>query len=387
MGTAPDQPASPPAQKLCIACKKPIPAEAMICFHCRSSQAPEKQSVSTNALKWIGGITAVLGLITGLSGVVGPLKGWWSQGRQTKIMLTTGQKQAELGDYAAAFDTYSDPLKSDPGNLVAIQGRLDVAMLWIENFRVSGKDHDEIAQKAHGLLAQISPVLEAGLTTGKGYRAADIVAHIGWLNLLKVRLTDEDVPVEEHLLRALKMDPTNVYANAMMGDWLLQNNRSLDDAKRHFGIALQSGKARAFVRECELGVMIYNERPGVRVELIRVVNEMRKDGEPIGDEYRGRIHSYYSPGTGSEENLQEVLSAVPPDEAWATYQWIDRPLTEWAPFTPMEQQFIQAKLDEISGKPDEALQLYRQLERETQASDGTLSRRTRAAVKRLTAKR
>jgi tetratricopeptide (TPR) repeat protein len=328
-------------------------------------------------------ITAFIGLITGLSGVVGPLKGWWSQSRQVRMMLAAGQKQAELGEYPAAFDTYSELLKSAPNNVLAIHSRLDVAMLWIENFRVSGQSNDEIAQKAGALLSRISPVLEAGLTTRKGYRDADIVAHLGWLNLLKVRLANEDARVEENFRRALEMDPTNVYANAMMGDWLLQSNLSLDDAKKHFAVALQTGEAKAFVRQCQLGAMIHNESPGVRAELIRVVNQMRKDGEQLPDGDRGRIHSYYSPGIGSEEDLRKVLSAVPPDESWETYRWIDRPLGEWEPFSPTSQQFIQATLYEISGKREDALKIFRQLEQDTKKQDGTLPRRIHAAVQRL----
>lgn len=337
-------------------------------------------------MKWIAAATAVIGLITGLSGVVGPLKGWWTQDRHSKMMLAAGQKQAEIGEYAAAFDTYSDLLKSDPDYVPAIHARLDAAMLWIEDFRVSGKDDNEVTQKARDLLTRIGPVLESGLTTGKGYRETDLVAHLAWLNLAKVRLTYEDANVKENLERALKMDPNNVYANAMMGDWLLLYNFGLADAKKHFAVALQGGTARAFVRQCQLESMM-EKRDGnleVRAELIRVVNEMRKDSEPISDNVRGRIHSMYMPGVGSEAELRAVLSAVPPEDAWATYRWIDRPLSEWAPFDNFQQQFIRAILDEISGKRDEALVLFRQLQHDPQNVPGTRFDRVDAAVKRLT---
>lgn len=336
-------------------------------------------------LKWIGVVSAVIGLLTALSGVVGPLKGWWTAGRHSNAMLAAGQKQAELGEYPAAFDTYSELLKSDPDNVAAIHSRLDAAMLWIEDFRVSGKDDNEVTQKARDLLNRIAPVLESGLTTGKGYREADVVAHLGWLNLAKVRLTYENANVRENLERALKMDPNNVYANAMMGDWLLLYNFGLEEAKKHFAIAVQSGKARAFVRQCQLESMMEkkNDNLEVRAELIRVANEMRKDDEPLSDSVRGRIHSMYMPGVGSEAELRAVLAAVPADEAWATYRWIDRPLSEWEPFDEFQQRFIQASLDEISGKRDEALQLFRQLENDPRNVPGTRSDRIQTAVKRL----
>jgi len=334
-------------------------------------------------LKWVGAATAVIGLITALSGVVGPLKGWWSAGRQSKALLAVGQKQAELGEYEAAFATYSDLLKTDPGNVAAVHSRLDVAMLWLENFHVSGENDNEIKQKAEGIFQRISPVLEGGLSNEKGYRAADVVAHLGWLNWLKANNTYEDEKVEENFARALAMDPGNVYANAMMGNWLLENHRGPEEAKKYFAIALASGKERPFVRECQLGGMIYSDTPGVLAELIRVANDMRKNGETITDDRRGRVHSYFDAGLGSDEDLREVLTAVPPDEEWATYQWIDRPLTEWAAFSRVDQQFVQASLWEIAGKRDEALKQFRQIQHDPESGDGTLARRISDAVKRL----
>jgi hypothetical protein len=169
----------------------------------------------------------------------------------------------------------------------------------------------------------------------------------------------------------------------MMGEWLVENHRSLDDARRHFAVALASNTARRFVRDCELGPMIYNESPGVRAELIRVVNDMRKHGEPISDNDRGRVHGYFSPGLGSDADLRQVLTAVPPEEEWATYQWIDRPLTQWEPFNAVQKLFIQDSLWEIEGKRDEARLAFRQLQQLTQKDQGTLRRRTQDAVKRL----
>ena len=34
----------PPGQKLCVACKEPIPMDAVICFQCWSRQVPERES-------------------------------------------------------------------------------------------------------------------------------------------------------------------------------------------------------------------------------------------------------------------------------------------------------------------------------------------------------
>jgi len=146
---------------------------------------------------------------------------------------------------------------------------------------------------------------------------------------------------------------------------------------------LKSGKAKSFVRGCQLEGMIYNEEPGVRAELIRVANEMRKDNDPISGSDKGRIHSYFSTTIGTDAELREVVSAAPPDQVWATYEWVSPPLAEASDFDKMERRFIQASIDEVSGKPEEALQIYRSLQREIKDPNVRLAQRVRDAARRL----
>jgi tetratricopeptide (TPR) repeat protein len=377
-GTRSAHPSS--GKKLCVACEEPIPVGANICAHCGSSQTPEQASWGKNVLGWVAGITAVIGLITGLSEVVGPVKGWWTHGRQNKTMLATALRQEDVGEYSSAFDTLSEILKNDPANTAALHARLDVTMLWIEDTWAPIHRTDEGAQQERPILERMTPVLEAGLGSAKDYRAADVLAHLAWLNLLKEKMLCESGLIEEHLRRALKMDPANVYANAMLGDWLLETNSSLDEAHAHFATALKSGKVKAFVRGCQLQSMIYNNAPGVRGELIRVVNDMRKNGESLGDGNRSRIHSYFSPTVTDDSEVREAVSAVPPDEAWATYRWVCP--SDNAPDS-QEARFIQAHIDEVAGKKSEAVQIYQQLAKETGGSPASLAQRVRDALKRL----
>ena len=111
----------------------------------------------------------------------------------------------------------------------------------------------------------------------------------------------------------------------MIGEWLLLPPANLEEAKTHFATALKGGKAKPFVRGCQLEGMIYNEEPGVRAELIRVANQMRKDNDPISDDDKGRIHSYFSTTVGTDAELREVVSAAPPDEVWAMSGSVLRP--------------------------------------------------------------
>jgi tetratricopeptide (TPR) repeat protein len=375
-----------PAQTLCIACKEPIPADAAVCSHCQSRQVPQKEPGSKRLLAWVGVVTAVIGLITGLSGIVGPLKGWWKQGRQSHTLLATAQRQEQLGEYSAAMDTLAEVLKANPGDTQALHTRLDVAMAWIEDIRIPRHDLAEVAPQARLIFDRLSPVLESGLSTAKGYRAADVVAHLGWLNFLRENITGQGGITESHLREALRIDPENVYANAMIGEWLLLPPANLEEAKTHFATALKGGKAKSFVRGCQLEAMIYNEEPGMRAELIRVANQMRKDNDPISNDDRARIHSYFSTTIGTDAELREVVSAAPPDEVWATYEWVSPPAAESSDFNKLETRFIQANIDEVSGKREEALQIYRSLDKELKQrkdSGPRISQRVRDAVQRL----
>lgn len=370
-------------QKLCVACKEPIPADAAVCFHCQAKQVPEKEPESKRLLAWIGVVTTLIGLITGLSGLMGPLKGWWHQGRQSHALIITAQRQSELGEYSAAMDTLAEILKANPGDKQALRTRLDVAMAWIENMRTPRHDLDAVAPQARTIFDRLTPVLEGGLGTSKGYRAADVVAHLGWLNLLKWRILGQSGIIEAHLREALRMEPENVFANSMFGEWVLLTHGTLDEARIHFATALKSGKAKAFVRGCQLEGMIYDDDPGVRAELIRVANQMRKDDDPISGGDKGRIHSYFSTTIGTDAELREVVMSAPPDEIWATYEWVSPPLSDASDFDKLERRFIQANINEVSGKKDEALQIYRSLQKEIKDPNVRIAQRVRDAVLRL----
>jgi hypothetical protein len=310
------------------------------------------------------------------------VKGWWKQGRQSHALLATAQRQSELGEYSAALDSVAEVLKANPGDEPALRTRLDIAMAWIENIRTPRHNVDDVAPEARVIFDRLTPILEGGLGTAKDYRAADVVAHLGWLNLLKWRIAGQSGIIESHLRASLQMDPQNVFANAMFGEWVLLTHGDLEEAKTHFATALKGGKAKAFVRDCQLEGMIYNDDPGVPAELIRVANEMRKDKDPIGDD-RSRIRWNFSL-TESDAELREVLSAVPPEELRATYEWLSPPDSDGSDFSKrVERRFVEAYIDEISGRREEALQIYRSLETETKNSDPLVSKRVRDAVQRV----
>src|SRR6201999_2216636 len=85
-------------------------------------------------------------------------------------------------------------------------------------------------------LDQLFAILDAALGKRKAAQAADVEAHLGWAHWLNQHIAEREFgPIAEHDLRAaLALDPTNVYANAMLGNWMLQNGGNFAEAGAPF---------------------------------------------------------------------------------------------------------------------------------------------------------
>jgi tetratricopeptide (TPR) repeat protein len=269
--------------------------------------------------------------------------------------------------------------------------QLNTAMRWLENFQVTVVEGRKLEDLAAALLDEITPVLDAGLarTTGPPSRAADIQAHIGWGRWLNYKLAfrGETGAAERDLRQALVTDPSNVFAQAMLGNVMMQTGGQREEALRHFRIAGEQNRERPFVRSLQLGAMIYPHDGETRLELIRVANDMRRNGEPLNNRERSRILTTYNPTVNSAEEIKEALSAVPPADAWATYNWLDEPMTSPGDveYQRLRHDFVQASLLEIEGKREAALAAFESLQGELKRRkyNGRIVSHVDTAIKRL----
>jgi hypothetical protein len=153
----------------------------------------------------------------------------------------------------------------------------------------------------------------------------------------------------------------------MLGNWLLQTHGDTAEALRHFEAAEKTKEQRPLLRQMQLGGMISNSAPGIPAAIMRVVNQMRINGETISDRYRSRVMSYFRPGNGDE--VQEMLSAVAPSDAWATFLWLDNPSPEDdMKYEGFRRELIHARVLAIDGKIPEALVLLTELERKMRSA-------------------
>ena len=206
-------------------------------------------------MSWIGRVTAIVGLCATVAGGVTWLVTHHRQQRERTAQLALAQTQVTQGDYQASVNTYADRLKSDALDRDALDGQLNTTMLWAENFSVMVPEGQSATEPAGRALDEMMSILESGLTRSRGTRAADVQAHLGWAHWLNQHIAEREFgPAAEQDLRAARAaDPTNVYANAMLGNWMLQNGGNFPEAVQHFDTAVATGKERAFVRRFQIG--------------------------------------------------------------------------------------------------------------------------------------
>jgi hypothetical protein len=369
-----------------------IPASATICSHCLQRQTVEKRSPWKMIMGWVAAATALIGLLASLSGGVRWFVAQRTQKTQLDAAMAVARGEVNQGEYEAAMRSYGEILKENPLCNPAREGQVDAAMLWVENFQVTGEEDKGVTDIAGKKLDEIMPVLDAGLArsrvAGNPPRTADIEAHVGWAHWLNWHIAQREFgpSAEQELRAAVEMDGSNVYANAMLGNWMLQNNENFQEAMGHLKRAVATGRERPLVRNMELDGLLGEEVPGARAELVRAVNDMRKGGESLDGGEKHRILGFcYSPTLTDDATLTESLSAVPADDAWKTYLWVDdAPDQDAADQTKMlNREFIYASLLDVGGKRPEALEKYRVLQQELKGRPGRLKERVDDDVRRL----
>jgi tetratricopeptide (TPR) repeat protein len=306
--------------------------------------------------------TAALGavaLILAANAGVGPWRASHERNARVADLLRTAATQSGQTEYESAFDSYQQVLSLDSSNRVALNGQVEAAMLWLENFHVLAGEGQKAEDLAAPVLARLKAVLEAGLarTSGRDARAADILAHLGWAHWLNEKIAFKEFDGAERLFRqSLAIDSSNVFANSMMGNWLLQTRGDSAAAMNRFQVALATGNERPLVRSMQLGGLLYDNDPGMHAEFAKALNQMRKNNESVDPGIKSRARSLYDVSVSEGNEFREVLAAVPPDENWKTYLW----LSPGAP-ADLRQDFVHASLAEFSDNRAAAVSEFRTL--------------------------
>ena len=339
-------------------------------------------------MAWVGGASAILGLIGALTGWFHTFSNAHTQSAEVKARMATADGQAKQGEYEAAVKTYGLILKNDPVNQEVLDAQLNATMEWVENFHVLVPEGQSATSTAGPQIDEIMPILDAGLARSKGSRAADVEAHLGWAHWLNWHIAEREFgpTAEKDLRAAVELDKNNVYANAMLGNWMLQNNQNFQEAIGHLNTAVATGKARPLVREMQIGGLLHNPSPGAMGELFKAVDDIRKNNEPLDGENKHRIVALCcNASMTGDAKLKESLTAVPRDDAWKTYQWLDDAPVEGSEqkSKALTEEFIHARLLEFTGDSAGALAMYRTLQTELKGTNMVIADKVDEVVKRL----
>ena len=323
-----------------------------------SEQASRKGTSLATVLKWVGGATAGISLLLALNQVTGLVQNFRVHHKEFSEAMKAGEQQQERGDYPAAFESFKHAAELDPIDRGAQKREAQAAMLWLENVHAQNQTFTEIAN-------QLLPVLDKALSSANGQDAADLLAHIGWANFLRSRDgsgTAGDLVVKSYE-DAIKIDPQNPYANAMLAHWILWKNESQQQAKQHFAAALNSGRVRPYVRTLQLSGYSNVVSAENQAELLRVADEMRQQGEPLGPEQRSRVfNQVFMFPLDEREELGQVLRSVKSEDALATYDWLSSERTGGD--LRLRREYIAAFSLEVAGQTAEALSAYKSLQQQ-----------------------
>ena len=304
----------------------------------------------------IGALTTVLGFIFNLDNLGNLVTDRVQQRASYTQLLNTVDQQTAERKYDLAWagikkaielrEAQGWKLRGLPSLDDAQAKQADIAMAWLRDIQLVGE-----GMKFTAVVEQLEPALQREELKTSGSRRADLVAHLGYADFLRSRDGQGGLQPEARYQEALRIDPSNPFANAMLGHWRLWNGGTLQESEKLFKAALEAKRAGVFVRGLQLAALANRHNDDADFAYLHSVNEMRKNGEAIADMERVRSQAdsiYYFNGTHSE-HLDRVLHALPPSEHLELVHWLLA--AEKNDSKRINYEYIAALLEEESGDP------------------------------------
>jgi len=289
--------------------------------------------------------------------------------RQVDDLLRVAGGQHQRRQFAEAMATLDRAVAIDADSVNAKTLQEDVAMQWMREIGIS--DGQTFADAMKVPLA----VLDRAAPFATGARRGDLLAHLGWATFLRRRDGDRREDPEGLYRQAIAADPTNPFANAMLGHWLLWNgsdSTSLERARPFFRVAADTGRATDVVRNLELSALKNDRTVASRLEAIRVLDEMRRRGEPLRASDASDVWSTYYFALGDHGDLRTpaLVAVLPPTEHLLTLQWAFGNLTQDEGAKRQQFRYYTARLQAAAGRTAEAREALRTLQAEFGRNSG-----------------
>jgi hypothetical protein len=274
-------------------------------------------SASARLLKWVGAATAIISLILGARQLFTIITDRTERSRESAEFTALARQQAGRAEFAEAWHSL-DRAEERSRSEATDAARLDIAFRWLEEGRPGPN------QPFSRITDAVVPALDRALLNSQHPRRADILAHLGWATFLKWRETGTGDPAPLYK-QALEIDPRNVYANAMLGHWLIWQGEPLNAARPYFDAAVAAGKDREIVRTFQLAALRNRNDEAADAELIRVVNSMRPQNEHLDERSARAAYVVYRRRYGANAPSSNPADiGIPIADQLATFVWLGR---------------------------------------------------------------
>jgi len=299
--------------------------------------------------------------------------------------LNEASEQRRRGQLVDALATLSRARSLSPASDVVQRAQEDVAMEWIRNVRVEG-EKTSFADAIKPALA----VVDTALPSATGARRADLQAHSGWAAFLMWRDGNRDLDPAQWYRDALKTDPSNPYANAMLAHWMLfRREDDVGPAAALFDTALQSGRAKDAVRQLQWAAYANTRTPDANAQLVKVADAMRRDSQRLT---MGQAQTLWAPyffalPASHDKDRDVLLSALRPDDYINTLAWAFDDYAANDESRRLTMRYYVALLHERAGRVDDAIERLTALEKELGRSSGSLHDAVQTALRRLQSRR
>ena len=325
----------------CIACCEPIDAQASVCPMCRTPQKPSRLTQLKDIGKWFAGALTLISLVLGVNTLNNMYAEWRGQQRVTDELVNAAGMLTNAGNYREAWQLITQAREMDPGSANVQKAQATLSMAWLRNMILL---KDETYSQ---FVDPMVPVLARELMNANSSKAATIKAHLGWIRFLQEQdrqLLHADVDsikvVDRLFEEALTDDADNYWAHAMWAYVIMYVDADVDKSVKHLSRALdlvlrqhgRKSEAYSWVRGFQWrtltlrlvgsrGTSEENEAK-LREALLRLVNVMRINQEPRPNKRKENIIFTNYGRRMRGENVEQLLSALPPQEHLKTFQWL-----------------------------------------------------------------
>ena len=292
-----------------------------------------------------------------------------AQARQKQVddLVSVAAGQHQRRQFADAIATLDRAVAIDADVTRAKALQEDVAMQWMRELSIgAGQTFAEAMKKPLAVLDQATPF-------ATGPRQGDLMAHQGWALFLRWKDGERRIDPEDMYRKAIAADRTNPFANAMLGHWILWGpGNNLERARPFFRVAADAGRATDVVRNLQLAALENDRTSESSLEAIRVLDEMRRRGEPLPSRHANNVWStyYFALRDGGDLDSAAIVAVLPPTEHLLTLPWAFDGVTQDAGARRQQFRYWIARLQAAAGRPAEAREALRTLKTEFGPSTG-----------------